>query len=81
MAVNVGDADGTLVPGLGKGGKGGFAEELHRAGAEPLQGFKGYRTPGTCVVREVVPALVSVPKSCSVARGASRGVRLRSQRG
>jgi hypothetical protein len=69
------------VPGRGKGGVGGFVEELHGAGAEPPLGLKGYRAerrPGTCVVRVVVPVLVSTPKSCSVARGASRGTKVRS---
>jgi hypothetical protein len=62
------------VRGLGKGGVGGFAEDLHGARAEPPQRFKGYRAErisgarGVCVV---VPALFSVPQSGSVARGAS----------
>jgi hypothetical protein len=69
------------VPGLGKFGVSGFAEELHCAGAEAPQGFKGYcaeHIPGACVLRVAVPALVSVPKSCSVARGASCGTKVRS---
>jgi hypothetical protein len=34
LAVHVGKAGVTLVPGLGKGSVGGFAEELHRTGAK-----------------------------------------------
>jgi hypothetical protein len=30
LAVHVGNAGGTLVPGVGKGGVGGFTEEVHR---------------------------------------------------
>jgi hypothetical protein len=67
------------VAGLGKGGVGGFAEELHGARAEPPQGLKGYRAeriPGADVVLVVVPALVSVPKSGCIARGAGRGTQV-----
>jgi hypothetical protein len=67
------------VAGLGKGGVGGFAQELHGARAQPLQGLKRYRSeriPGAGVVRVVVPALVSVPKSGCVARGAGRGTKV-----
>jgi hypothetical protein len=40
LAVHVGAAGGTLVSGLGKRSVGGFAEELHGAGAEAPRGFK-----------------------------------------
>jgi hypothetical protein len=69
---------------LGKGGVGGFEEELHSTRAESPQGLKGYRAeriPGAGVVRVVVPALVSVPKSGCVARGAGRGTKVRSSEG
>jgi hypothetical protein len=51
-----------------------FAEELHEAGAELPQDLKAYRTDcmlWACMVHGVLLALVSVPKSCSVARGVS----------
>jgi hypothetical protein len=67
--------------GLGKCGVGGFTEELHGAGAEAPQGVKGQyaeRISEACVVHAVVPALVSVPESCSVARGASCRTKVRS---
>jgi hypothetical protein len=69
-----------LVPGLGKGGAGGFAEELHGARAEPLQRFKGYRVErvsGARVVCVAVRALCNVPQSGSGARGARRGAKVR----
>jgi hypothetical protein len=40
LAVHIGEADGTLVPRLGKSDVGGFAEELHGPRIEPPQGFK-----------------------------------------
>jgi hypothetical protein len=64
---------------LGKSSVGGFGEELHGAGAESPQGLKRYRSdriPGAGVVRVVVPALISVPKSSWVARGAGRGTKV-----
>jgi hypothetical protein len=70
------------LPGLGKSGVGGFTDELHGAGAEPPQAFKGDRATrisGAGVVRVIVPAaLVSVPKSCRVAWSASSGTKVRS---
>jgi hypothetical protein len=39
-AVHVGEAGSTLVSGLGKRSVGGFAEELHGAGAEAPQSFE-----------------------------------------
>jgi hypothetical protein len=42
LAVHVGEANGPMVPGPGKGGGGDFAEDLHGAGAEAPQGFKAY---------------------------------------
>jgi hypothetical protein len=63
---------------------GSFTEELHGAGAEPPQGFKGDRAEcvtGARVVCVVGPALVSVPKSCGVAGSASSGTKVRSCEG
>jgi hypothetical protein len=40
LLVNVGEAGSSLVARLGKGGVGGFAEELHGARAEPPQGLR-----------------------------------------
>jgi hypothetical protein len=41
LAAHVGKGCLTLVPGVGKGGVGGFAEELHRTGAKAPQRLKG----------------------------------------
>jgi hypothetical protein len=63
---------------------GGFAEELHGTGAKVPQGFEGNRTeriPRARVLRVVAPALVSIPKSGSVARGASSGRKKKHQIG
>jgi hypothetical protein len=40
MAVEIGEADGTLVPRVRESGVRGFAEELHGPGTESPQGFK-----------------------------------------
>jgi hypothetical protein len=40
LAVHIGEAGGMLVPFLGEGGVGGFAEELHCTGIEQPQGFQ-----------------------------------------
>jgi hypothetical protein len=64
---------------LGKGGVGGFGEELYGARAEPPQGPKRYRSeriPRAGVVCVAVPALVSVSKSGCVARGAGCGTQV-----
>jgi hypothetical protein len=53
---------------------GGFVEKLHGAGAKALQGVerdRAERRPRACIIRVVVPALINVLKSCSVARGTS----------
>jgi hypothetical protein len=74
LAVHVGKARVTLVPGVGKGGVGGFAEELHRTGAKAPQRLKGdgaKRVSWACVVGVVVPTHVSVPESSRMARGLS----------
>jgi hypothetical protein len=60
---------------------GGFAQELHGAGAESPQGLEGYRakrTSGASVLCLVVPALVSVPQNGSADRGASSGAKVRN---
>jgi hypothetical protein len=41
LAVHVGKACVTLVPAMGKGGAGGFAEGLHRTGAKAPHRLKG----------------------------------------
>jgi hypothetical protein len=72
---------GTLVPWLRNTGMGGFAEELHFTGPEPPEGFKGdcaERIWGALVVGKVVLALVCVPKSNCMARGALSGMDARS---
>jgi hypothetical protein len=84
LPVIVCGAGCALVAELGKGFAGGFGEELHGARAEPPQGLKRYRSecmPGAGVVRVVVPALVSVPKSGCVARGADRRTKVWSCEG
>jgi hypothetical protein len=76
LAVHIGEADGTLVPRLGESGMGGCAEELHDPGTEPPLGFKRDRAKcisRAVVVGKVVPALVCVPKSSGMARGAGGG--------
>jgi hypothetical protein len=42
LAVHIGEAGVTLVLGVGKGGVGGFAEELHCAGAKAPQMTPGH---------------------------------------
>jgi hypothetical protein len=41
--VQISEAGGRRVPGLGEGGMGGFAKELHGAWAELPQGLTGNR--------------------------------------
>jgi hypothetical protein len=63
-----------LVPGVGKGAVGGFAEELHRTGAKAPQHFKedgAKRASRVCMVGIVVTTLVSALESSSMARGTS----------
>jgi hypothetical protein len=70
------------VPGLGKGSVGGFVEELHGAGAEPPQHFKGYRAErisGARVVHVIVPGLFNIPQSHSVAMAPLQGCEPRSE--
>jgi hypothetical protein len=77
LAVHIGEAGGTLVPGLGKGSVGGFAEKLHSTGTEPLQGFernRAERVSGAVMVGKVVPKLVSVLKSSCMAKGVGGGM-------
>jgi hypothetical protein len=84
LAVSIGEADGTLVPRLGETGVGGFAEELHGTGTEPPQRFKrdrAERISRAVVVGEVVPALVVIPKSSGMARGASSKTNVGSSQG
>jgi hypothetical protein len=50
-----------LVLGLGEGGMGGFAEELHGVGAERFKGYRPNRISGARMVCVVVSALFSVP--------------------
>jgi hypothetical protein len=64
LAVLIGEANGKLVPRLGKDG--GCAKELHGTGTEPPQGFK--RDCAECISRaftvgKVVLALVGLPKA------------------
>jgi hypothetical protein len=84
LAVHVGKAGVTLVPGSGKGGVGGSAWELLRSGAKAPQYFKrdcAKRISRACMVGVVVPTLVSVPQSSRVARGARGGAEVRSSEG
>jgi hypothetical protein len=84
LAVHVGKADGTLVLRLGKSGVGGFAEELHRPRTEPPQGFQRERAEcmyGAVVVGKEVSALVGIPKSSGMARGAGAGTNVGSSQG
>jgi hypothetical protein len=76
LAVHIGEADGTLVPRLGESGVGGFAKELHGPETDSPQGFKG--DCAECISRafvvgKVVVALVSIPKSSGMVRGAGGG--------
>jgi hypothetical protein len=76
LAVHIGEAGVTLVPGVGKGSVGGFAEDLRRAGAKAPQSLEGdgaERISRAGVVGVVVPTLVCVPESSRMARGASGG--------
>jgi hypothetical protein len=84
LAVHICEADGSLVPRLGGSGVGGFAEELRGPGTEPPQGFK--KDCAECihravVVEKVVPALVCIPKSSGMARGAGGGTNVGSSQG
>jgi hypothetical protein len=72
------------VPGLRKGGVGGFAQELRRTGAKAPSRFKrdcAKRISRACMVGEVVSPLVSVPESSRMARGASGLAEVRSGEG
>jgi hypothetical protein len=79
LAVHIGEAGVTQVPGVGKGGVGGFAEELHCAGAnvpQSLEGDGAERLSRAGVVSVVVLTLVCAPESSRMASGASGGAKV-----
>jgi hypothetical protein len=77
LAVQIGEAAGSLVSWLRVSSASGFAKESHGTGTEPPQGFKtdcAKRKSRTAVVGEVVSELVAIPKSSGMARGAGGGI-------
>jgi hypothetical protein len=70
---HIGEAGSTLMPWMGAGGAGGFAEELHCTRTRPPQYFKGdcaERVSREVVIHGISLALVVVPESSSMAEGA-----------